>query len=689
MRNLDSQTSRGAPPASVTRGNADHEIVQAPTISLPKGGGALRGINETFAADLATGTGSLQVPIRLSTGRAGSGPQLALSYDLGTGNSPFGMGWRLSLPSITRRTDKGLPRYDDGPILCDTRETDIFLLSGAEDLVPVLVEEAHGGWRVPDPPARRGYAVQPYRPRIEGLFARIERWTRLEDGDTHWRSISHDNVLSLYGLDASSRITDPDDPRRVFSWLIARSYYDLGEAIVYDYVGEDDHGIELDRPSERRRQRPAKRYLRRIRWGNRTPQMLDPSRPSFRLCHLDAPDPDTAEWLFSAVLDYGEGRYEAEPPDDEGRVFARAAMAPRHAWRARPDPFSSYRSGFELRTHRLCRRVLMFHHMPEELGTEDCLVASTAFAYHERPAGSLLARVEQCGHARQPDGRYLTSALPPLDLGYTESPLEVGVPSSFVAQEMDSAGLADLPGGVDGTVFRWLDLNGEGLSGVMSEQGGAWLYKPNLGEGRLGPVATVPLRPTLAGMPSRMRHLIDVDGDGLVDLLDLSPAAPGYHGRDERAGWLAFRTFRDVPVIDWNDPDLRFIDLTGDGIADVLITRDAAFDWRPSRLQEGFGAARRVDVPTEEEASGPRLLLAEATETIFLADMTGDGLTDLVRVKNGEVCYWRRAADRLSPAANGWACREAPGRRRPDALPGRRSFAPAVRGRSAGTCPAG
>ena len=50
-------------------------------------------------------------------------------------------------------------------------------------------------------------------------------------------------------------------------------------------------------------------------------------------------------------------------------------------WPVRRDPFSSYRSGFEVRTYRLCRRVLMFHHFPEELGTESCLVRSTAFHY--------------------------------------------------------------------------------------------------------------------------------------------------------------------------------------------------------------------------------------------------------------------------------------------------------------------
>ena len=74
----------------------------------------------------------MSVPIATSPGRSGFGPQLALSYDSGTGNGPFGFGWSLSLPVITRKTDKGLPQYRDA------EDSDVFLLSGAEDLVPVL-----------------------------------------------------------------------------------------------------------------------------------------------------------------------------------------------------------------------------------------------------------------------------------------------------------------------------------------------------------------------------------------------------------------------------------------------------------------------------------------------------------------------------------------------------------------------
>ena len=94
---------------------------QPPAISLPKGGGAIRGMGEKFAANPVTGTGSMAVPIAESRS-LGLWAPLSLSYDSGAGNGPFGFGWRLSLPSITRKTDKGLPHYHDAV------ESDVFVL---------------------------------------------------------------------------------------------------------------------------------------------------------------------------------------------------------------------------------------------------------------------------------------------------------------------------------------------------------------------------------------------------------------------------------------------------------------------------------------------------------------------------------------------------------------------------------
>src|SRR4051812_4779631 len=145
----------------------------APAIALPKGGGAIRGIGEKFAANPVTGSGTQSVSVPTSPGRSGFGPQLELTYDSGAGNGPFGFGWSLSIPAITRKTANGLPRY------LDDVDSDVFILSGAEDLVPVYRQDANGRWIV-DPAGphvvheeeSQGYRIRRYRPRVEGLFAR-------------------------------------------------------------------------------------------------------------------------------------------------------------------------------------------------------------------------------------------------------------------------------------------------------------------------------------------------------------------------------------------------------------------------------------------------------------------------------------------------------------------------------------
>src|SRR5713226_7474678 len=167
----------------------------SPSLSLPKGGGAIRGIGEKFSANPVTGTGSLNIPILTTPGRSDFYPKLSLSYDSGAGTGSFGLGWNLSIPSITQKTDKGLPKYQDA------EESDIFILSEAEDLVPAFNLNGTDWTRVILEKSEQNvaYTVQPYRPRVEGLFARIERWENNETGEVHWQSVSKDNITSIYG----------------------------------------------------------------------------------------------------------------------------------------------------------------------------------------------------------------------------------------------------------------------------------------------------------------------------------------------------------------------------------------------------------------------------------------------------------------------------------------------------------
>jgi hypothetical protein len=176
-------------------------------ISVPQGGGALHGIGEKYAPVLLTGTGNFTDPIALPPGRNGFQPQLSLVYSTGNGNGPFGLGWALNIPGVTRKTSKGIPRYRD------EENSDVFILFGAEDLVPV--EILPGFTR--------------YQPRTAGLFARIIHHHADASAHDYWEVKSKDGLTSLYGTPAmkgndGAVIADLTDDKhsKVLAWKLTR-----------------------------------------------------------------------------------------------------------------------------------------------------------------------------------------------------------------------------------------------------------------------------------------------------------------------------------------------------------------------------------------------------------------------------------------------------------------------------------
>src|SRR5205823_1953106 len=118
------------------------------------------------------------------------------------------------------------------------------------------------------------------------------------------------------------------------------------------------------------------------------------------------------------------------------------------------------------------------------------------------------------------------------------------------------------------------------------------------------------------------------------DLVVFGGATPGlYEHEAEGDGWQPFRPFRARLHLDLQEPNLKLVDLDGDGHTDVLITEGDALVWHPSLGEAGFGPERRVAQPFDEE-KGPRLLFEDGTQSIYLADLIGDGLTDLARIRN-------------------------------------------------------
>lgn len=610
-----------------SKNTEDNFNITPPALNLPKGGGAIRGMGEKFSANPVTGTGSMSVPIYVSPGRSGFNPELSISYDSGAGNGIFGFGWNLSLPAITRKTDKGLPRY------LDAEESDTFILSGSEDLVPVSEREFAIDGQI--------YLIKQYRPRIEGLFARIERWTNTATQDTHWRSISKENIFSIYGANQNSRIANPDNPQQVFSWLLCETRDDKGNAILYEYKADDGTGVNLNQLHQRNRgdeagnNRTANRFLKQIHYGNKKTLLVDGKRPIF----LSEERRINTEWMFKVVLDYGEHDPDTPKPDDDT------------GWHYREDAFSSYRSGFEIRTSRLCQRVLMFHHFEDEPE----LVRSTNFNYSRKPTPSqkdssftFLNSTQQIGYKKSNTTTgYLSQQLPPLEFTYSAATI------STQLQSLEPNSIENMPVGIDGANYRWVDLDGEGLSGILTEQANGWFYKHNespltttlqeqqapKSKAKFAPLKKVSKKPSLAFISGGNQQLLDLAGNGKLDLVAFDSQTPGYYERTHDEDWENFKTFESLPILNWQNPNLKMIDITGDGHADILISEDEVFCWYRSLAEKGFAPPENVRKVLDEE-HGARIVFADSTQAISLADMSGDGLTDIVRIRNGEICYW-------------------------------------------------
>src|SRR5205085_5447662 len=156
---------------------------------------------------------------------------------------------------------------------------------------------------------------------------------------------------------------------------------------------------------------------------------------------------------------------------------------------------------------------------------------------------------------------------------------------------------------------------------------------------RFGPDELVVAEPSLADLRSGRQQIVDLAGDGEKCLVQFSEPVAGYYERDPKGQWGPFTAFTSNPNLSWYDPNLKLLDLNGDGFADVLISEDEVFRWYPSRAKDGFGPSEVVRKSVEEE-KGPTLVFDDAQQSLYLADMSGDGLTDIARIRNGEVCYW-------------------------------------------------
>lgn len=627
-------------------------------------------------ANLARGSFAYRVPVEVAADRGGRKPEVGLDYDPRRhGNGAFGMGWDVPIVRIERRLDLGVPRYD---------ASDRFSLSDG-----TLLEQVAPG---------------EYRPTVERGFRRIRRaglgWevvetdgTRLAFGETSESQLldpsrpervaawfissveDPDGNVTRYRYERDLTVTRPEGHTAAQIYLRRIEYLGLpGQdhlcAVQFDY-----QATRPDAWTSFRRGFPVRTNwlchqivsfaadldaaaARVVNFGGapydvalRAPEAPDHylasglylwSSPGERSLRLEWPIP-SSQVVIDLDVPAAGGTYRISETRADGSVVIREENAG-PGYRLQLGDRVRRVDVVALRGPLVIRLVTQPPgRVPEVVARYQLTYASVVTELPVDPAGVAppakhLTKVERLGY----DDALQEARLPPVSIDYTPFSLAGVYPRPLRGSPAKPLGAVTTP----------LSFFGTGRPDLVQTDGGHRVY---WNRGRMGAEIVVERR-ELAASPSLALgdagvFLRDVEGKGGVDLTSTAY----YYRNPAKLGQVSRSAPSWGPSVDFDPverhPQLspeevrrsRALDLDGDGRIDLLTTSDGLWEWR--NLGDGAWApGRRVARrPSFGDKHFPDISFDDAG--IFIADMNGDGLDEIVRVAARKVEYWSRAGD--------------------------------------------
>ncbi|HLV00237.1 MAG TPA: toxin TcdB middle/N-terminal domain-containing protein, partial [Acidobacteriota bacterium] len=355
--------------------------------------------------------------------------------------------------------------------------------------------------------------------------------------------------------------------------------------------------------------------------------------PDARLSDPDNPQRVT-DWLLEESVDPCGNTITYRYVVDEGSAclseIRYAAYAVRFQYETRPDQRWNGRAGYLRRVSKRCARIELYL----DPGSGERLIRSWNFRYQVEESSrlSLLSQIELTSHGTAEDGSDDVNR-PPVRFTYSSYD-----PQGWSAVWMQSEGAQ--PPLLDDPEAALIVLDNAPLPGILQVVGGKQYYWANQGDGTWAHPVPLQRQPLIGSFQREGVAFIDVDASGTADLLQAgsNEPIPGYYENGGREGWKRFvaypRASRTKPA--WASGNTRLTDADGNGQVDAIMSTRRAFAVWLNRGEEGW--SEPLLAPKGSGEDRPDVDLGEPT--VRLADMTGDGLQDLVRVRSGRVEFW-------------------------------------------------
>ena len=551
------------------------QSITLPKLSIPKSGGSFN--SRTGGYEVGNqGEGSFGIPLAMPSAR-GAGPSLHLSYHSGSGMGTFGLGFDLAMPHIVRNLDHGVPAYKDNDTYTSSELGELLELKQKTDNQALTIS---------------------YSPRVESGFAKITQIFTADHSSSYWETTSHNGMVHIYGKNDTEKIWDVDDHTRVLQWNISSSQDAKGNVVIYHYKREDDVAVDKKLPSEKNRAIGANVYPASIEYGN-----------------WRAKDAKQDAYTYKIVFDYGE--YDLSHPDN-----------PPKDWTLRSDPFSHYTAGFERRCYRLCHNVLIYHQFPTENKGQPFLNHIYSFTYQtEKLAGfNQLVAYDQTG-CRKANDAYQTQKLPATTFTYVAHSFgdndykDIAIPHHLRMLEKNHN-------------FEFIDLDGNGIPGIVYKDETNFLYAQPLGKGKYQDLTPINIPSFHRQM--RTESFADLNHDGKLDFVYGNALYGGFFLRSDKDDFQPYQSFEQYSPEFVNQTGANeHIDIYGNGQSGLIQIHSDYIIVYEGLDETGFSAPNRLD-----NDNAVPVLSHDPKHWIGFGDLFGDGKTHRIRITNQCVESW-------------------------------------------------